>query len=456
MSANPTRYRWIGAMGARRSQGFTLVELLVAVALSLVIMLGLVSIMDTVGVVNRTQNGMARLQENGRFAMQRIARDLRAASMQHCSTFNVAASILPPGGGTYQDKGRSPISHFDASAANYRLGPAGQTANYFISPGYMLYGSECDAGACAPVVNLANRGSDRFSPALPGMGIANGSRARGADVLTLRTLQGEGARITNVTGFVAGDGAPVQIDANAAQLAALGFGGAEDAALVTDCSNAEIARIDVVDSDTIQFAGNFGGDGDDMLSRPDLQGDARVFNLQRDLLTVTYYLRLKTDPNDASRLISSLVRRTKSGVGDTAATQELVEGVERLDFLYGVEDNVGRTSYLTAAEVDALTAAECPPVPWDLAAPQVQPAEAACGWRAVKSVEVLMLLNTVSDVTVSGDEEFRYSFLNTGAANNAGVYENPLVLGTLRNGLAPGRMLRREMRMLVSLRGYNY
>jgi type IV pilus assembly protein PilW len=456
MSSKPVLHARIGAPGARRSQGFTLVELMVAVALSLVIMLGLVSIMDTVGVVNRTQNGMARLQENGRFAMQRIARDLRAASMQHCSTFNVAASILPPGGGTYQDKGRSPISHFDASAANYRLGPTGQTANYFLSTSFMMFGSECGASTCVPAVNLANRGSDRFSAALPAMGTANGSRGRGADVLTLRTLLGEGARVTNVTGFVAGDGAPVQIDMNVAQLTALGFLGTEDAALVTDCSNAEIARITTVDADTIQFAGNFGGDGDDMMARPDLLGDARVFNLQRDLVTVTYYLRLKTDPNDASRRISSLVRRTKSGAGNTATTQELVEGVERLDFLYGVEDNLGRTSYLTATEVDALTAAECPPVPWDLAAPQVQPVEAACGWRAVKSVEVLMLMNTVADVTVSGDEEFRYSFLNNGNANVTGAYENPYTLGTLRNGLAPGRMLRREMRMLVSLRGYNY
>ena len=70
--------------------------------------------------------------------------------------------------------------------------------------------------------------------------------------------------------------------------------------------------------------------------------------------------------------------------------------------------------------------------------------------------EVFMLLNTVGDVAVTGDEEFRYSFLNNGNANAAATYEVPSALGTLRNGLPPGRMLRREFRALVSLRDYNY
>ena len=59
-------------------------------------------------------------------------------------------------------------------------------------------------------------------------------------------------------------------------------------------------------------------------------------------------------------------------------------------------------------------------------------------------------------LAVTGDEEFRYSFLNDGNANAAGAYEVPSALGSLRNGLPPGRMLRREFRALVSLRDYNY
>ena len=70
------------------------------------------------------------------------------------------------------------------------------------------------------------------------------------------------------------------------------------------------------------------------------------------------------------------------------------------------------------------------------------------------SLDVARAFALCADVT--GDEEFRYSFLNNGNANAAATYEVPSALGTLRNGLPPGRMLRREFRALVSLRDYNY
>ena len=116
-----------------RANGFSLVELMVAMVISLLVMLGLVSVMDNVGVVNRAQDGLARLQENGRYAMTRVSQDLRAAAGQHCSNFGVGSSQLGAGGFTYLDRGRAAFAKFyvggagaglvDASGAPFRFGP---------------------------------------------------------------------------------------------------------------------------------------------------------------------------------------------------------------------------------------------------------------------------------------------------------------------------------------------
>jgi type IV pilus assembly protein PilW len=434
------------------ARGFSLLELMVAMVLSLIVMLGLITLMDSVGVINRVQDGMARLQENGRFAMQRIAEDVRAAAGQHCSNMATASSRLGHGGAPvmFLDRARAPIAHFDVSAAPYSFGPTGQTAVYLISPRFMLFGNECTNANCTPTLNATARGTHAGITAT--MGTAVGNRARGADVLTMRYLIGGGTRITAHTNTRPGDGA-IQFTTN---MDALGIASGTAGIWVTDCSVNEVINVTRTSATLATAATNFNAAASDTMNRLNIRGDARAFNLARDLITVSYFLQLKTDPSDGARVISSLVRRQ----GNTS--QELVEGVERLDFLYGVDDRLGRTSYLTAAEVDGLSAT-CPPAaavplgfsPTTFENPTASVYEAGCGWRAVKSIEVFMLLNTVNDVTVGGDEEFRYAFLNDGSANATGAFENPESLGTLRNGQAPGRMLRREFRSLISLRGYN-
>jgi type IV pilus assembly protein PilW len=439
------------------ARGFSLVELMVAMVISLLVMLGLVSVMDNVGVVNRAQDGLARLQENGRYAMTRVSQDLRAAAAQHCSSFGVGSSQLGAGGFTYLDRGRAAFAKFyvggtgaglvDASGAPFRFGPTfGPTGGYFVSPIFMMLGSECDDNSCDPLTDEAQRGG--LFTALPAMGTTAGLRTRGGDVLTLRYLDGDGVRIVGQRNFLQ-DGVAVQFDLDPATAATLDLAGGRDAVWFTDCSISEIARATQAGS-VLTLANNFAATLDnDIMRRMDTRSDARAFNLTRDLRVVSYYLQLKNDPNNAARRISSLMRRDVSA---NPAVQELVEGVERLDFLYGVDDALGRTRYLTAEEVDDMAAADCPPWPTGLTAVEAN----GCGWRAVKNVEVFMLLNTVGDVAVTGDEEFRYSFLNDGNPNAAATYEVPSALGTLRNGLPPGRMLRREFRALVSLRDYNY
>lgn len=437
-----------------RARGMSLIELMVALVISSIVVLGLVTLVNAIGIANRTQDGLARLQENGRFAMQRIAADVRMASAQHCSAYDVAASILATGGSAYVDQPRGVQTYFDATLATGNgpgMGPTGQVAPFLMSPRFMLLGHECDAAACVPAVNAPNRGFNRLGAAIPAMGTAATQRGRGADVLTLRYFSTVGALVENQIEEDAGPAPAELVLANdAAALAREGFTtmAASDPVWVSDCSTSVMFRGTRVGARNVRMTGNF--DNTTMLPlqvSPELvpgqgtEGDARAFHIPTSLRTVSYYLQLKTDPKQAGRLISSLMRKV-----DGDAAQELVEGVERFDLLYGVQNGLGRTQYLTAAQVDALAAgSQC-----------VGTVEPGCGWRSVKSIEAYLLANTVDDITPTGDDEFRYSWLNTGVANAAGNFENPVVLGTLRNGLPPGRMLRREFRTTISLRVNNF
>lgn len=459
---------------SHRQRGVTLIELMVSLILGVLIMLGLVTLMNSVGVTNRVQDGMARMQENGRYALQRITEDLRAASSQYCSNFGAVTGRLGTGaGGTaeyYLEQVRPISAHYNVGANTPNgllLGPsvaAAPTAagvwptggspnlTYLISPRFMLFGSECGASTCAPTVNAANRGTDPtvFAGGRASMGVNAGNRARGADTLTIRYVSGSGTPITAMRNQGAeSPDLPIEIDV--ANPASLGIANTTTGqVLVTDCGVSDLLRMRVSGA-TLTATGNYQD-----FRMPLVSEDARAFNMERDLRQISYFVQVKDDP-DPTRLPANrkilVLMRSQNGV-----TEEIVEGVERLDFMYGVDDDLGRTRFLTAQQVDAM-AADCPPntaSALGFSSTYFGAPEPGCGWHAVKTVEVSLLMNTVTDAALTNGEQFRYSFTNTGAVNTANAYENPATLGTMYSGLPPYRMLRREFRTQVGLRGYNY
>ncbi len=62
-----------------RQRGLTLVEIMVALVISLVLVAGLIQILISSRQVYRVQDGLARVQENGRFGMEFITRSVREA-----------------------------------------------------------------------------------------------------------------------------------------------------------------------------------------------------------------------------------------------------------------------------------------------------------------------------------------------------------------------------------------
>src|SRR4051812_40813975 len=78
-----------------RARGFSLIELMVALTLGLLISLGLIALFQATSKTNRVQEGMAEMQENGRYAVTRVNYDLRLASRQVMNASGYSSPASP-------------------------------------------------------------------------------------------------------------------------------------------------------------------------------------------------------------------------------------------------------------------------------------------------------------------------------------------------------------------------
>ena len=69
-----------------KQRGLSLIELMVAITLSLILTLGVVQIFSSSKQSSRVQNELARLQENARFALDVLSRDIRMAGQLGCNS----------------------------------------------------------------------------------------------------------------------------------------------------------------------------------------------------------------------------------------------------------------------------------------------------------------------------------------------------------------------------------
>lgn len=69
-----------------RQSGFSLIELMVALVIGLLLLAGVLNVFVGSRVTYSTQTGLAKLQENGRFAMSFLTRDIRQAGFTGCSS----------------------------------------------------------------------------------------------------------------------------------------------------------------------------------------------------------------------------------------------------------------------------------------------------------------------------------------------------------------------------------
>ncbi len=281
----------------------TLVELMVAAMIGLFV----VAVMGTVYIGSKgtflAQDAMARLQENGRFAMDTIGADLRMAGFRGCMGYGRNTAVVNTLG--------------SATSSLYDFGIA-------------IEASRNTGAAWSPALDSAIAG---LSPAPSASGI----------VLTVRRPIGQGWALTSEMG----DGNdPLTVSAPAPF-------GTGDLLMVTDCTGAAVLQVSNADpAGTGQLEHVPGGTlapgmTTASLGRAFLQ-DALVYRLE----TVTYYLAPSARPGKAG--IMSLWAFVNPSYDGTPQPSELVTGVEQMDVSLGV-DTDGDQNADTYLAADAVT-----------------------------------------------------------------------------------------------------
>nr|WP_298725678.1 PilW family protein [uncultured Steroidobacter sp.] len=272
--------------------GFSLVELMVAMALSLLLLAGVVAIFSSSRVAYESTDQLSRVQETGRFALDQLSRHIRSAGFSGCS--------------------RQPTAI--ASALN-----ADTTATLE----YAFMDSP-------PVLGYDSSGSGSWSPALHPT-IQGLSPAEDSDVLVVR-----GARLDvvpmQVTQDMVGDDG-ITLDATGALLvksagSANGIQpGAGNVLMAYSCEAVSFFFANASGNQLIRPIGEntIPGNVTNSTSYPFLKA-AEVVPVE----TVIYYVDQASAP--APEGMNSLWRK----VGETNP-EELVQGVERMQIEYGVD-----------------------------------------------------------------------------------------------------------------------
>ncbi|MFK8011654.1 MAG: PilW family protein [Marinicellaceae bacterium] len=360
----------------KHNTGFSIVELMVAIAIGVIVLTGLIQVFDTSSKMNRTQNGLARIQENGRYAISLMKQTIEQTGYQYCfgESNKETAKEAQPTKVAWDVKSLPFIPGFG-------IGP--------FDPSYLLRGHECDAaGTCQPALNSLGSNTTAMIPAV---GVSDGDRIAGTDVLTVRYISGQGREIDSVAGntlTLTSWSAANPPDTTTAPTPSSGQW------LVVSCGTG-ISYPEVVTE--------IASSTNTIVVTPNVKSDitlAKAFNMQRDFTTATYYVaNNRVDDRDIPTLYSNF-----NGV-----TNAVIEGVDAFDVIYGVRDSQGLIRYLNASGVESLTGADCWPEVLNETNNTTLPNNQGCGWRSVVTIDIHMLLNTIYNSSPNSNEEFRYS-----------------------------------------------
>lgn len=445
---------------ARRQRGVTLIELMIAMVLGILVAGGILTIFQSVSGSNKVQNQLARMQEDGRFAMGRLFEDLSMATGLYCN--NTGGIANTTSSGVWLDGLRPPkVFTKNLQASLFELTtkwgvtsgtntyPAVPTAPYTLPSFFYMRGYNCTGtGACKPALPATFLGGTADTA-----GTAIGNRVLGSDVLTVRYLDSSrGWRIGASSTVIAAAGqvSSIVITPSATEPPATDF--KSNTALLADCSNAQIFAVTKAGSTLTPDDANNLNSARPLALQP--SSAPSLFDFVNDMRNVTYYLQVVSDDGTATGVKTGALMRRVNGTTVSVPDQELVRGVERLTFRYGVEDSNGNIRYLTADQVDSRAAntITCPP-----AASTLTATDPGCLWRAVKTIEVSLLMASQAPMYNLTGPELGFIFTPDGTTTPL----LPTQTDTTKLAIRPSQQgfinqkIRRQFTSLVMLRNYN-
>lgn len=383
----------------RANAGFSLVEVMIALVIGTLLLAGLVQVFGGSRAAYQTSEGISRNQENGRFALDFLQRDLRMAG--HFGCVNDQARLLNGTGQfTLAYAGAATEAAYSAEAWPLRFNISMQ--------GYEANGS-APGGARALVANPAVAGAAgvaNWTPALPADLAARA--VPGSDVIVLRYLVAESVPVLAIP---PGPNPVIQFDGTRWPVLASGVDNPNLFA-VTDCTSTTI------------FAGTRSAAPGNTIISAVPAGDIgfrEVYEANRATLhraeSVAYYVGIGASGQPA------LMRCRAINTTGTCVQEELVEGVENMQLMYGVSRvaNDRPTGYIQASR----TAAAIGDASTNAAA--------RAQWRLVGAAQVGFIVRSPTQVQAL-DRTTPYSVLGLDVTAPAGdrrmraVYESTVAL----------------------------
>ena len=332
------------------SRGFTLVELLIAMVIALIITIGVVQVFSANRATYQIDEALARAQENGRFALEFLAQDIRAAGYLGCRRDVTRGSQVP----------KSIVNYLMGATTSLSSGISG--FEYSAAPGTGI-GATFPASAF-PMTNATAGWSPALDTALVrGSGGVAGAQP-GTDVIAVQHLLT--LPLPLVKPYVDSD--HVYLDPFYKGGVAVG-----DVMLISDCSNEAIFQVtDISATGVLSHITGAGTPG----NRCAQWQDAPFLgaNAANSECTSTFKV---TQPNTVVGQLQTVVFYVAQGLGGPACAspgtcqptlyrvvsgpggvpggvpQALVEGVENMQVLYGVDTNSDGVAdqYVTANNV---------------------------------------------------------------------------------------------------------
>ena len=326
-------------------QGFSLIELMIALTLSTVVIGSVFSAFFNAKQTERLAHSLSRLQESGRFSLDYLAREIRMTGYLGCATaagvnLNINAVNAPAGG----------------LLGNELIGYEAPATSWWSTTQYDISGTL--------EIRTPKLGSD----------IINIKRATRIDGTLTGNLTQNNANITtsgDVTEYVQNN----------------------DLVLISDCVNADLfaaTNVTITSGETL-IVHAVGTDGNTV---PQL---ANIYDDQASLYqfsSISYFVSDTGRDNSRGEPIYALYQANETFDAAEFNSQEIVEGVESMQILYGERSTNGNIDFVKASDVGT--------------------------WADVTTIKIALMLTSNDSVRQSYDTN-SYELLDVTSANtNAG------------------------------------
>jgi type IV pilus assembly protein PilW len=304
----------------RRQRGVTLIELMVAVLLATLLTAGAIQVFIGSRATYAFNEGLARLQENARFALDQIANEARMAGYVGClSNLGVNNALDPPN--AFRDDLEAGLQGFDAVGT--------------------LEGAAYVAGAMNPAPSV---NENAWAPPLPDPELAD-RVIPGSDVLVVRHVGAQAN--TLISPFSEPDEVyTTQPDNEFAQGQVL---------VVTDCQKATIFQVtnNPAAGATLRHASGGGFTPGNLVSDWPTEQLYGLGSEVAPLETVAFFVG--RGANGVPALFQQRLRRINATTTDFAPPEELVDSIDTMQLRYGHDADEDGTvdDWLTADAVDA-------------------------------------------------------------------------------------------------------